>query len=66
MGEVPAVALPRRAAKVRADEHQPAEVERRLAKSPVRPPADEIARALDGIMLCEARATGLSELPDID
>ena len=50
----------------RADQAAAAEVERRLAKSPVRPPADEIARALDGIMLCEARATGLSELPDID
>ncbi len=39
------------------------EVERRLAKSPPHPPNPDLARALDEIMLREARAAGLSQLP---
>jgi trimethylamine--corrinoid protein Co-methyltransferase len=39
------------------------EVDRRLAKSPPRPPSADIARALDEIMLREARSAGLSALP---
>ena len=49
-----------------ADEVAAKEVERRLAKCPPRPPADDVIRALDEIMQREARAAGLSELPAID
>jgi len=42
------------------------EVERRLSKCPPRPPAADVTRALEEIMLREARAAGLSNLPAID
>jgi trimethylamine:corrinoid methyltransferase-like protein len=42
------------------------EVERRLSKSPPRPPQESVAAALDDIMKREARAAGLSQLPAVD
>lgn len=42
------------------------EVERRLTKCPPRPPAPDVASALDEIMRREVRAAGLSELPAVD
>ena len=50
----------------RADEVAAKEVERRLSKSPPRPPAADVTPALDEIMRREARAAGLSELPAIE
>ncbi len=50
----------------RADQAAAKEVERRLAKCPARPPADDVVRALDGIMEREARSAGISGLPSFD
>ncbi len=41
------------------------EVERRLAKSPPKPPSPDLSRALDEIMLHEARAAGMEKLPAV-
>lgn len=48
-----------------ADEAATKEVERRLAKSPSRPPDPGVTRSLDEIMLREARAAGLAQLPAV-
>ena len=50
----------------RADQAAAKEVERRLAKCPARPPADDVVRELDGIMEREARSAGLPGLPSFD
>jgi trimethylamine--corrinoid protein Co-methyltransferase len=49
-----------------AHEQAAKEVERLLARSPIRPPKDAVSRALDEIMLREARAAGMERLPGVD
>ncbi|MGE5345298.1 MAG: trimethylamine methyltransferase family protein [Acidithiobacillales bacterium] len=49
-----------------AHEEAAMEVERRLATSPSRPPSPDLARALDEIMLREARAAGMATLPVVE
>ena len=49
-----------------AHEAAAGEVDRRLAKSPPRPPGPGIGSALDEIMFREARSAGLSKLPTFD